>query len=971
MSYNSVTIACPELPLPTLDPQSGEIGAIRHMRVKSRLGQKQAIGFLHRNYPPPSMSHTFLELVRYASDAVETPGAAPVIALLGEKGAGKTSAAEAAFYLVDGEMPEVFDCGDRSLDEILWQPVIADSSRSLVARLEERYNSGSINPLNKTFIETELADAIVTDGSGRKSLNLSLIGPEHIQGAIKTIESALKLEGISPVTGIDISYEEGILIKVWKRGQQDPVMASSLALLRLANAKAEGAKETNPLDIEIIWGDRDPKGLSDIWRSNLDETLAAWTTPASLEDWETRLKTAHREILDPKSTEELVSKFLVLKSHPETRNGELLSPKSFFTLLDEEAKKERPRIPGMAHARSNRLVVDEIEKRLPDTGKSLQQVLLVAQGLRESHTVSKNGKSFTFSRRDMPRGFTMILTGNDANDLSIGETQGLSQSQADRISILPIGKSTEEDLTHRICQFFTGIPFGILKLLPQNNETKGRLLSELRALGTNESLSREELWLLQNHDKTFQAAKQLAWFFTYWASLTDQENPGLDDPDEERNAAFREPIGVRMAHKLILKALQQNSLEVSFALAEQSADPLQALLDQKEAAPAAKASIGARTCRVILEAIAKRCRSPVLKAKVFEGAKIAGLLRDTDEEALTNAGHHPLEDLLNDLEEQTFEIEETTKALQVSLYASMLETHAEKLGNTPPPIDELLPLRDLQAAVTAFKQQATSRTTCSTTYMININPQFLEGTRSEKAVECIPVLCPTQSKAHKETVQKLGRKHVYDNMMRTEMLLALLKTPDLGEQALDALWNESWRKHLQAGIIADKTAEGATVPVPTTPIPGITPPPKCISMADGSDEDLRIAKVLTMGKERPEASIIFQSRSLKTTWIISENGKREVLENGASKVLCFRENESKALWLHIVAEMGSAIKPNVLAALHALHSLPEEAMLEPEEAIAASFQQNEQERAQNARGLRNTKIPLRVPPELMSPEMGA
>lgn len=825
MSYNSIAIACPELPLPVKDPQSGENGTVRHMQIKTRLSPKKAIGFLHRNYAPPSLSHTFLQLVKYASDSIDTPGASPLIAMLGEKGAGKTSAAEAAYYLVDGEMPEVFDCGDRSLDELLWEPVIADSSRSLVARLEQRYNSGTINPLNKTFIEAELGEAIRSAETGEKTLDFGLIGPERIQAATKAIDTALKLEGISAVAGIDISYKEGPLIRVWRAAQE---------------AQKKG--------------------------------------------------------------------------------------------------QDRP----------CRLIVDEIDKRQPNSGKSLQQVWLVIQGLRESHTVSKNGMEFSFSRKDMPSGFSVVITGNDARDLG-GEAQsGLSQSQATRMTILPVGESTEEDLTHRICQFLTGIPFGVLDLLPQNGKAKGKLLMELRALGSEETVNQEQTWLLENQERTLQAARQLAGFMTEWAKLVDPENPLIDDPDMEANAAFREPVGVRKIQSLIIRALKNDLFDINFAPAEPSPNPVQSLLNQSTGAQAKEEGIGERICRVILEDIPRSSTSPQVKGKVLELAKLYGIQSDPDEEDLANKNHKPISSLLNDKEE-TFKIEPTTKALQASFYKAILETYGEKLGNPPPSEDDLLPLRDLQAAANTNRERAARRTTCETTYMLNINPNFLEGTRSEQAVECIPVLCPT-SKAHRETLVSLGKEKVYEGMMKTETLVALLKTPDLGEGALDALWNEAWRKQLNGELVADKTK-----------LRPEDESPECVAMADGSHKHLRVAKVLTMGKDRPEASVILQSRELRKTWVISENGKSERIESKDATVLCYEDKASAKLWKDLKEDLGGEIEANLMAALHALHNLPEGAEPKPEEAIAAAFQRTEEEKAKNTRVLRNTKIPLRVP----------
>lgn len=829
MSYSPVTIFCPELPGYVKDPQSGKLGSIKHMQIKSQLSPEKAIGFLYRNYATPSLSHTFLQLIKYASESVDNPGSSPLIALIGEKAAGKTSAASAAAYIVDGITPELFECGEKSLDELLWEPIIADSSRSLVARLEERYNSGSINPINKTFIETEMKDAITTDSDGKMRLKLELIGPNRIKDAINTIQTSLHLEGISAVTGIDITYGKGPLIRIWEKAVE---------------AQSKGDTKTC------------------------------------------------------------------------------------------------------------RLIIDEMDKRIPGTGKSLQQVWLVLQGLLDEHTVSKNGMEFTFRRSEMPKGFSVVITSNDANDLG-GETQaGLSQAQATRMTILPIDEPNEEDITHRICQFLTGIPFGFLDLIDQDKQTKGRILREIRTLGTDDTLSHEENWLLENYDKTLKAAKQLGAFYSLWGKMVSADDPMIDDPDLERNAAFREPPGVRMAHVHIVRARRNDLLDISFTPATPSDNPLQTLLAQKEQNLAKDNSIGERVCQVILEAIAKSTRSDVVKGKILEAAKVFGILDDPDEEKNVNTDHSSIKSLLNDKEEN-FKIDKRTKSLQNSLYSALVKSHGAKLGNPPPQPDEILPLRDLQAALDLAQELAKAKTTGETTYMLNINPKFLEGNRLETAVECIPVLSPS-SDNHREKLKSMTREEIHSTLMQTDTLMAVLKTPEVSGETLAALWNQDWRDRLDAQLVEDKTK---TVGEES---------PENVKMADGSSQTLRIAKVLTMGKDGTEASLIFQSLEKKQTWIISENGKPDKVESKDWTLTCYGEQSSEALWGSIQAQLGPDIEPDVRSALRAFHS-NEEPTTEMADAMAAAFQSTEMEREKKIRVLRNTKLPLRIPLEAEAP----
>jgi hypothetical protein len=366
MSYQTITLGCPELPLPCRDPITGNLGAVRHFQIKSRLSPSKAIGELYRNYPPFSLSHTFLKMLKYASETIDRPGASPLLALIGEKSAGKTSSAELAMALVDGTIPETFNCGGKSLDDLLFEPVIDDPSKSIIDTVQQRYNSADLNPLNMNLLEQEIPEAIFQPEGQRKQIDLSLIEPENLEKAIETIKTVVSLEGIGNTNGIGLTYKEGPLIRAWKQAEKN-----------------------------------EKEGIT---------------------------------------------------------------------------------------SGSGRIIIDEIDKRTPNTGKSLQQVFLVLQGLLEKHTVSKNGIEFTFDRKKMPKGFSAVITGNDDRDLA--ESAGLAQSQASRMTILSVDKPLVEDLTQRICQSLCGMSLLVAEMLPDKD--KWRTLQNLRTLGQDSPLTEEE-----------------------------------------------------------------------------------------------------------------------------------------------------------------------------------------------------------------------------------------------------------------------------------------------------------------------------------------------------------------------------------------------------------------------------------------------------------------------------------------------
>lgn len=858
MSYQTITLGCPELPLPCRDPITGNLGAVRHFQIKSRLSPTKAIGELYRNYPPFSLSHTFLKMLKYASETIDKPGASPLLALIGEKSAGKTSSATLAMTLVDGVPPDTFDCGGKSLDDILFEPVISDPSKNIVEELQERFNKGELNPVSVTLLEKEVPEAIFTDKDGKTRADFSLIGSDTIRKAIETINSVVNLEGIGNVNGIGLTYKEGPLIRAWKQAEKN-----------------------------------EKDGVS---------------------------------------------------------------------------------------SGSARIIIDEIDKRTPGTGKSLQQVFLVLQGLLDKHTVSKNGIEFTFDREKMPKGFSAVITGNDDRDLA--ESAGLSQSQASRMTILSIDKVHSEDLTQRICQSLCGMSLLVAEILPDKD--KWRILQNLRTLGQDTPLTEEDAWLLKNYEKTLTAARQAAGLYMDWEKIVDPENPEIDDPILEATTAFREPPGVRMAQKAVQRAKANDLLNVTTDSAQPSSNPLEALLKQGESNTDPLTSLGIRWEKVVLEDIQLSAGGPETKAKILEAAKLRGFVYEPDEENNPNKHRKPIRHLLA-TDKEEFVVTKETKMLQEKLYREFLESHKDLFKGKTPTVEELIPGRDLQSAITQLKEHADIKTSDQTTYILNINPEYIEGNKTAKAIECIPVLF-SQNEAHHKKLKSMGKEELHKNLVSTETLLTLIETPKIGEETIDAFWNEGWKKDLN-----EMVADNGFVNEEDTP--------ECVRMLAGSSQDLRVCKVLTRSKDGlPEPILILDSQSTKNTWIIREKGiektsTREISssyselgkdnpEGSTDSKRTTKEGVENQYKIHIVPgnkiqELVETLRnilpedcvselPSVMTAYRVSPASPEQdaPSSELEEAIEASLV---------SRVVRNIKIPLRIedPSSLSSKSEGA
>lgn len=835
MSYQSITLGCPELPLPCKDPKTGNLGAVRHFQIKSRLNQGKAIGELYRNYPPFSLSHTFLKMLKYASETVDKPGASPLLALIGEKSAGKTSSATLAMTLVDGTAPETFDCGGRSLDDVLFEPVIADPSANIIDALQEKFNSDAINPISKAQLESKIPSAIFKDENGNRKMDASLISPQEIEQAIEAIKTIADLEGIGNVSGIGLTYKEGPLIRAWRQAEKN-----------------------------------EKEGVS---------------------------------------------------------------------------------------SGSGRIIIDEIDKRTPGTGKSLQQVLLVLQGLHPTgvHKVSKNGMEFTFDMSKMPKGFSTVITGNDDRDLA--ESAGLSQSQASRMTIISVDKTVAEDLTQRICQSLCGMSLLVTEIIPEKDKDKWRTLQNLRTLGQDTPLTEEEAWLIKNYDKTLMAARQVAGFYLDWERIVDPENPEINDPILEATTEFREPPGVRMAQSHVLRAKANDLIDVSSDPAQPSANPLQSLLNQDGTQVERIKGLGERWEETIIESIQLSAGGPETKAKILEAAKLRGIIFEPDEENNPNKHRKLIRHLLA-TDKEEFVVTKETKVLQEKLYKEFLEVHKSLFKDKKPSIEELIPSRDLQSAINQLQSLAEMKTSDQTTYILNINREYVEGNKTAKPIECIPVLF-TDNQAHYNKIKGMKKEEIHEALVDTEMLVTLIETPRIGDETVEAFWNEGWKKELKDMVEENGFSNETDIP-------------ECVKMLQGISKDLRVCKVLTRGSDGvPEPLLILDSPSTKNTWILKDQGTHKTTERKVSDTE-MPASEAKNKKTESTKEQGHkvhVIPSNKVEGLieELTRILPEECMNELSSSISAFKTGTTGEELSEiisatlkSRTVRNVKIPMRI-----------
>lgn len=205
--------------------------------------------------------------------------------------------------------------------------------------------------------------------------------------------------------------------------------------------------------------------------------------------------------------------------------------------------------PIMHAWRENRpLILDEYNKAKPGTDDALQILWQVFNGEMDKHTVKGGGgKSFTFSKDEMPDKFFVTLTGNLTKDGY--STRSLSSSAYQRLQPQYIEAPTEADWQHRICQKLTGMP--VSTIYKANEEYwKGHkdeftdYLIDLRKKGMSEeqqaNIPTWQFAMLKNWENVLTASEQLSGFYDKWAQVVDPNSKLHEEAQMGNNSKVAE-----------------------------------------------------------------------------------------------------------------------------------------------------------------------------------------------------------------------------------------------------------------------------------------------------------------------------------------------------------------------------------------------------------------------------------------------
>lgn len=199
--------------------------------------------------------------------------------------------------------------------------------------------------------------------------------------------------------------------------------------------------------------------------------------------------------------------------------------------------------------RENRpLILDEYNKAKPGTDDALQILWQVFNGEMAEHTVKGGGgKSFTFTKSDMPDKFFVTLTGNLTKDGY--STRSLSSSAYQRLQPQYIEAPTTADWQHRICQKLTGMPVSTIykaneDYWKKHPEEFTDYLIDLRKKGLSEeqqaNIPTWQFAMLKNWENVLTASEQLATFYDQWAQVTDPNSKLHEEAQKGGNSKVAE-----------------------------------------------------------------------------------------------------------------------------------------------------------------------------------------------------------------------------------------------------------------------------------------------------------------------------------------------------------------------------------------------------------------------------------------------
>ncbi len=446
------------------------------------------------------------------------------------------------------------------------------------------------------------------------------------------------------------------------------------------------------------------------------------------------------------------------------------------------------------------LLVDEVNKSLPDSETPLQIVAQVLNGENTRHSVSLGGKgNYELVNGAVSGKANLVLfTGNFPKDGT--GTREMSDSWNRRLPPHDIPEFTELDWHDRAASVLTGLPVCILhEITPgkikkidgedqrvlDNPEAFTETLLMLSTLGmTEQEKLRVKEWqtaMLTHWETTLPAIKKLASFYYKWGQLVDPDSPLMKqgdlpdilmEVDDARSPTTKVTPSTMIRHINDAQVIgpEKKSAERSggFDLTRNWNTPVAVRKTEPEPV---STHFGNRLVTSIMEELDRTTvGKPNLRAQLMEDAKEAGLLGNPP----------PLATALNiDLSK-----DKVTEAKQAqNLLCVMLRRNYPELTLSDND-DDLLPLRHVQTQLEAMRAQTTDSTISPFTTRLHVPHTDIDAAQGTLFREVA-----ADSPKKEESLADAQARIPANTLLPFDTLLTSLALPVVGKTNLKSLWN--------------------------------------------------------------------------------------------------------------------------------------------------------------------------------------
>lgn len=459
--------------------------------------------------------------------------------------------------------------------------------------------------------------------------------------------------------------------------------------------------------------------------------------------------------------------------------------------------------------RTNRdLIVDEVNKSLPDSETPLQIVAQVLNGENDRHNVSLGGKgNYELVNGSISgKGNLALFTGNFPKDGT--GTREMSDSWNRRLPPLDISEYGELDWHDVTGSMLTGLPICILHEItppkielvngvPQvkldqdgqrvldNPEAFKETLLMLSTLGMTEQeklrLPEWQTAMITHWETTLPAIKKLASFYYKWEQLVDPDSPLMQqgnlqdilmEVDDPRSPTTKVTPSTMIRHINDAQVIgpEKKSAERSggFDLSRNWNAPVAV---RKTAPEPVSSHFGSRLVALIMEEVDRTTiGKPHLRAQLMKDAAEAGLVGNPP----------PLAKALN-IDPSKDKIAEAKTAQ--NLLCVMLRRQYPQLTLSEND-DDLLPLRHVQAQLEALRGQIADTTISPFTTRLHVPQTDIDAAQNSLFREVA-----ADSPERGESLADAQARMPAEKLMAFDTLLTSLALPVVGKTNLKSLWN--------------------------------------------------------------------------------------------------------------------------------------------------------------------------------------